>query len=213
MPPPPVEPGDVPRPGGAPVGRADEAVVDRVGPAARALAAGDDAYLVARAREDYPAAYEELVRRHQGRAYTLAVRMLGDRGDAQDVVQDALVKAWAHLPGFDGRSSFSTWLHRIVVNECLSSLRRRRPVPSPEDHDVPAPERTEQVVEDLAREDALRRGVQGLPVEQRAALVLTTFLGHTYDEAASVLGIPESTLRGRVARARRALLVQMEGWS
>lgn len=190
-----------------------EPVVRRAGPAHRDLAAAEDPYLVARAREGYQGAYEELVRRHQARAYTLAVRMVGDRGDAQDVVQNALVKAWAALPGFGGDARFSTWLHRIVVNECLSFLRRRRPVPTAEDVERADVADVERAVEDVARDEALRRGVQALPVEQRAALVLTSFLGHSYDEAAAVLDVPVSTVRGRVARARRALLVAMEGWA
>lgn len=173
----------------------------------------EDAYLVARAREGYPGAFEELVRRHQARAYTVAVRMLGDRGDAQDVTQESLVKAWAHLAGFDERAKFTTWLHRIVVNECVSFLRRRRPVPADPDPEQSSGADTARQVEDLSRDEALRRSVQALPVEQRAALVLTSYLGHSYEEAAVVLAVPASTVRGRVARARRSLLVAMKGWS
>lgn len=183
------------------------------GASAAGLADADDTALVARAQEGYTAAFEELVRRHQARAFTLAYRLLSDRGDAQDAVQEAFVKAWTKLPGFDGRAAFSTWLHRVVVNQCMSTLRRRRPVPVPDDVERPAPVRTEQVVEERARGQALRRGVAGLPDDLRVALVLTTVLEQGYDEAGLLLGVPASTVRGRVARARRTLTAEMEGWS
>ncbi|MEJ5943808.1 sigma-70 family RNA polymerase sigma factor [Pseudokineococcus basanitobsidens] len=189
-------------PGSAPVVRRVEALG----------AAGED-YLLARAREGYPQAFEEMVRRHQVRAYTLAVRMVDDRGQAQDVVQEAFVRAWLNLHRFDGRAQFSTWLHRIVVNECLSQLRRRRPVPAAVDVDRPDPHRTDERVEKVARDEALHRSVQQLPADQRAALVLTAFMDCTYEEAAELLGTSASTVRGRTARARRALLQQMREWA
>ncbi|MEJ5946465.1 sigma-70 family RNA polymerase sigma factor [Pseudokineococcus basanitobsidens] len=180
------------------------------------LRSGDhtgDAYLVTRAREGYRGAFEHLVRRHQNRAYTLAVRMVGDRHEAQDVVQDAFVQAWLALPGFDERAAFGTWLHRIVVNACLTHLRRRRPVPVPQDPGLPSPVTTARVVEERMRDDVLHRSIQQLPIDQRAALVLTAFAGCTYAEAADLLGTTPATVRGRTARARRALLTRMEGWA
>ncbi len=178
-----------------------------------APAEADDAFLVARAREGYPGAFEQLVRRHQARAYTLAVRMVGDRHEAEDLTQNAFVKAWAALHRFDQRAAFSTWLHRIVVNECLSHLRRTRATPAPEDPLKAGPSRTEQEVENSARDDALHGSVQQLPPDQRAALVLTAFSGYTYNQAADLLGTTPATVRGRTARARRALLQQMKGWA
>src|SRR5688572_10943747 len=88
-----------------------------------------DDYLVRRARDGYLDAFEELVRHHQGRAYTIAVRMLGDAHEAEDAVQDAFVDAWRGLHRFHGDAAFGTWLYRIVVNRCLATRRRRRPVP------------------------------------------------------------------------------------
>ena len=76
----------------------------------------DDAELVARARARDTEAFRALVDRHRDRAYTLALRMLRSPGDAEEVTQDALVRAWTALPQFRGESSFGTWLHRIVVN-------------------------------------------------------------------------------------------------
>lgn len=172
-----------------------------------------DSYLVQRARDGYLDAFEVLVRRHQRRAYALAVRMLNDPHDAQDVLQDSFVDAWRGLAKFSGDAAFSTWLYRIVVNRCLMSRRRRRPDPIAETPDSPTDELLEQVVEDKARDDALHRGIQQLPSELRAPLVLVTFSGFSYEEAATILDLNVSTVRGRVARARRALLNQMRGWA
>jgi RNA polymerase sigma-70 factor (ECF subfamily) len=188
-------------------------VIAWAGPSPAALRAAGDEQLLGHARGDYPPAFEELVRRHQGRAYSVALRMVGDPGDAEDLTQAALVKAWRNLPAFDGRSTFQTWLHRIVVNECLSFLRGRRPTPAPDDHDTPSDADTQHIVETSERDEALRRSVQALPADQRAALVLTSYLGHSHDEAAATLGVPASTVRGRTARARRTLLMAMKEWA
>lgn len=175
-----------------------------------------DRRLVRLAREGYLDAFEELLRRHQVRAYTVAVRLLGDRHDAQDVVQEAFVDAWKGLPKFSEDAAFGTWLHRIVVNRALAlaSARRRRPQPVAEVPDWPdARQGPEGVVESRAQGVALHRAIQGLPIDLRTALVLVTFGGFSYGEAAVMLDTTASTVRGRVARARRTLLYQMRGWA
>lgn len=171
-----------------------------------------DAYLVRRAREGYLGAYEELVRRHQGRAYAVALRMLDDPHEAQDAVQDSFVDAWRGLPKFAGEAAFSTWLYRIVVNRCLMSRRRRRPEPVESVPDTGGGHRPDEHVETKARDEALHRGIQQLPADLRAALVLVTFSGFSYEEAATILDLSASTVRGRVARARKTLLQHMRGW-
>ncbi|WP_298805271.1 RNA polymerase sigma factor [uncultured Pseudokineococcus sp.] len=174
-----------------------------------------DAALVALAREGCGGGFEELVRRHQTRAHTLAVRMLGDRHEAADVVQEAFVKAWTGLPRFDDRAAFSTWLYRIVVRESIDQQRRRarRPLPVEQDVERPATDRTDALVEQRVREDAVRRAVRALPEDQRAALVLTAFLDLEHAEAAEVLETTPDAVRGRAARARRALMREMGEWA
>jgi len=171
-----------------------------------------DGYLVQRARDGYLDAFEELVGRHQGRAYALAVRMLEDPHEAQDAVQESFVDAWRGLAKFAGDAAFSTWLYRIVVNRCLMTRRRWRPEPVESVPDVTRSDRLEQQVENRARDEALHRGIQELPADMRAPLVLVTFSGFSYEEAAAILGLNTSTVRGRVARARKALLHHMGGW-
>ena len=84
----------------------------------------DDAFLVQRAQEGYLDAYSELVSRHGALAYRVALRMLGDHHDAEDVAQEALVAAWQQLPRFKAESSFTTWLYRIVTRRALNRITR-----------------------------------------------------------------------------------------
>jgi len=86
----------------------------------------DDAYLVQRAREGYVDAYAELVDRHGQLAYRVALRLLGNHHDAEDIAQEALVTAWQQLPGFKATSSFSTWLYQIVTRKALNRITRTR---------------------------------------------------------------------------------------
>ena len=88
-----------------------------------------EALLVRRAKGGDMAAFEALYRRHSGRVNALCLRMTGDRGKAEDCVQEAFVQAWRRIGSFEGRSAFGTWMHRIAVNQLLSMQRKeaRRP--------------------------------------------------------------------------------------
>ena len=167
-----------------------------------------DAELVGAHAAGDPAAFGELVRRHQDRLWAVALRTTGDREEAADALQDGLVKAFraGASSSFRGEAAVTTWLHRIVVNACLDRARRRavRPtVPLP-DHDLPA--RTGDAIS--GRETALdvRAALATLPVEQRAALVLVDMYGWSVEEAALVLECPTGTVKSRCARGRARLL-------
>ncbi|WP_162245188.1 RNA polymerase sigma factor [Geodermatophilus sp. Leaf369] len=173
----------------------------------------DDAYLVRRAQQGSPDAFEVLVARHRDQVYRVAHRLVGESAAAEDVAQDALVSAWRALPSFRGDAAFSTWLHRITTNAARQLLTRRRPVdPLTGEEPVPPSEHPDAQVVDAERTRALRAAVRALPFDQRAALVLVQFEGLSYLEAARVLEVSEPTLRGRIARARRSLLDTMRGW-
>ncbi len=172
-----------------------------------------DAYLVRRAQDGYLDAFEELTRRHQGRAFAVALRMSGDPHEAEDVVQDAFIDAWRALSRFHGDSLFGTWLYRIVVNRGLMRQRRGRPDPVATAPELPGGVEPERVVENKIRDEALHRAIQELPMEQRAPLVLVTFADFSYEEAADILNLSASTVRGRIARARKALLMRLGGWA
>ena len=172
-----------------------------------------EAGLVARARHGDDQAFEALVRRHQDRAYHIALRMTGDPQDAQDVVQDALLQAWKALPAFREQSRFGTWLIRIVINRCHNARRAARPTVTLPDDDLvtrlPGPD---TVVVAAQRTDATVKALLDLPFDQRAALVLYTFGDSTHAEVARILGINESAAKVRVHRARRELVERLQEW-
>jgi RNA polymerase sigma-70 factor, ECF subfamily len=162
-------------------------------------------------------AFEVLLRRHQDRIYRLALRMLGDPSDAEDVAQDVAVQLWRVLATFTGASAFSTWLYRIVVNRCLNHQRARaspaRNTAPLLEADHPTSAGPEQRVLDAARLDAATSALGALPAEQRAALVLCQIEGLTYREAAAIINTSEAALRSRLERARRNLLVATREWT
>jgi RNA polymerase sigma-70 factor (ECF subfamily) len=144
----------------------------------------DDAYLVSRARAGRLDAFEELVRGHRDRVYRVALRMLGERRDAEDAAQDVLLQAWRSLEGFRADSSFSTWVYRITVNRCLNVLQVRHDnEPLMNEHASAAPP-TEAIVESRLQLDDVRRAILRLTPEQRAPLVCASW-ARVREEAAT----------------------------
>ena len=183
--------------------------------------AGDptDVELLAAHADGDPDAFGEIVRRHRDRLWAVALRTLGDREEAADAVQDALVSAFrAGRPArpagesqggpggaFRGEAAVTTWLHRIVVNACLDRVRRRavRPADPLPDRDLPGA--GDQIA---ARETALdvAAALATLPTDQRAALVLVDMYGWSVQAAAEVLDCPVGTVKSRCARGRARLV-------
>ena len=169
----------------------------------------DDATLLRRHVDGDAAAFGVLVARHRDRAWAVALRTLGDPGEAEDAVQDAFLSAFRQAGRFRGDAQFSTWLHRIVVNACLDKLRRRRvhavvpydaealaAIPDPRDDYA----QRETVVEVT---DALSR----LSDDQRLAIVLVDLQGMSINEAAAILDVPAGTVKSRCHRGRAQLAV------
>ncbi|MBC2908030.1 RNA polymerase sigma factor SigM [Streptomyces cupreus] len=171
-----------------------------------------DADLLARHVAGDKDAFGELVRRHRDRLWAVALRTLGDREEAADAVQDALVSAYRAAHTFRGQSAVTTWLHRITVNACLD---RARKAASRKTSPVDDPERLEQLLEphesaaapaernDLHRQ--LLEALGTLPPDQRAALVLVDMQGYPVAEAARILDVPTGTVKSRCARGRARL--------
>lgn len=173
-----------------------------------------DAWLVARAQRGGVDAYEVLVRRHRERIFRIALRMLGNRQDAEDVAQDVVVQVWTTLSGFVSRSAFTTWLYRIVVNRCLNHQRGRRvdTVPLLDTDGPNQPGADEQAIAKV-RAAATLSAITTLPPELRAPLVLHEIEQLSYQEVADILSVPEPTVRGRLHRARRQLADVLREWS
>jgi RNA polymerase sigma-70 factor, ECF subfamily len=164
-------------------------------------------------------AFGEVVRRHRDRLWAVALRTLGDREEAADAVQDALVSALRASgpravtsadgpagPGFRGEAAVTTWLHRIVVNACLDRVRRKssRPADPLPDYDVPDRRPDPLAARELALD--LDAALATLPADQRAALVLVDMYGYPVDEVASILDCPVGTVKSRCARGRARLV-------
>ncbi|OZM79237.1 hypothetical protein CFP66_26060 [Pseudonocardia sp. MH-G8] len=176
----------------------------------------DETTLVVRAQEGDVRAFEALARRHQAALYRLAVRVMGDPGEAEDALQEALLDAWRRIGGFRGDSAFSTWMYRVVTNRCLGMLRRRRPLPVERVEEAvdeavarDSPERSAEVDAGMA---ALGRAVQGLRDELRVCWVLRELEGLGYVEIAQITGASEDAVRGRIHRARLQLAEVMRPW-
>lgn len=173
-----------------------------------------DLWLVGKARGGDLEAFEVLLRRHHGRIYRIALRMLGNHQDAEDVAQEVFIQLWTALAAFAGSSAFTTWLYRIVVNRCLNHQRSRNPGVGPLDEErvTPVAAGAEDVAMACERVRAVYAAIGEIAPEQRSVLVLCQLEGLSYREAAAVLGISEAAVRSRLSRARRIVLDRMEGW-
>lgn len=169
----------------------------------------DDAALMRAHVAGDAAAFGEIVRRHRDRLWAVAIRTLGDREEAADAVQDALVSAFRSADRFRGDSAVTTWLHRIVVNACLDRVRRRqsRPTVSLDDDNPQALTRGAAPPYDSDTALTVRAALQQLPAEQRVALVLLDMHGYSVAEIAAMLEVAEGTIKSRCARGRARLAV------
>ena len=153
-------------------------------------------------------AFDALVRRHQQRMWAVAVRTLRDPEEAADAVQDACLSAFRSAATYRGDARVTTWLHRIVINACLDRARRRAVRPT-----VPLPEQQPADPRDrLAEREAeldVEKALASLPEDQRVALVLVELEGLSVAEVATLLQVPEGTVKSRCfrGRARLALLL------
>jgi RNA polymerase sigma-70 factor (ECF subfamily) len=177
-------------------------VIDDGGPDDRSL-------LDAHCRGDADA-FATLFRRHRDRLWAVAIRTLGDREEAADALQDAMISAFRNAEHFRGDAQVSTWMHRIVVNACLDRIRRRkaRPTVALDGHEIRT--RHDEHAAAVTRLD-LRAALARLPDAQRIALVLVDLEGLPVTEVSELLGVAEGTIKSRCARARTALAVDLRG--
>lgn len=167
-----------------------------------------------------PDAFASLVARHRDRLWAVALRTTGDREEAADALQDALVSAFRRAGSFRGDAAVTTWLHRIVVNACLDRLRRsgvRRADPLPDDLDdrpdlvvptSPAGDPERRVLSAEVR-DRVHAALRELPEEQRTCLVLVDLEEWSVAEVAARLGVPVGTVKSRCHRGRARLAAQL----
>ncbi|MBQ3080092.1 MAG: sigma-70 family RNA polymerase sigma factor [Clostridia bacterium] len=158
-------------------------------------------------------AFELLMEKHEAKMYAVALRMCANRDDAQDCLQDAMLRIYKSLKSFKGQSSFSTWAYRITMNTCLDDLRRKKVrkaqsldamlelgwTPSDE-NDTP-----ERHSDNAEMRRSISRAIQMLPDEMRSAVVLRDIQGFSYDEIAEILSTNVGTVKSRISRGREKL--------
>ena len=171
----------------------------------------DEALLADFARGDARAA-EALTRRLAPRVLAHAARMLGDRAEAEDVTQEALLRLWHAAEEWEtGAAKVSTWLYRVTANLCIDRIRRRRPQ-APETAAAEIPDAAPGAVArmtDAARADALQAALARLPDRQRQAVVLRHIEGLGNPEIAAIMDIGVEAVESLVARGKRALAADL----
>lgn len=167
---------------------------------------GSDADLLAAHVDGDAQAFAELFRRHRDRLWAVALRTAGDREEAADALQDAMISAFRNARSFRAESRVSTWLHRIVVNACRDRARRRRcrPGTAPAGHTAEPAVPDASTTEPDTRAD-VRTALAALPDEQRLAIVLVDVQGWSVAESAAVLDVAPGTVKSRCARGRARL--------
>lgn len=175
--------------------------------------------LISRALLGDAEAFAELIQPFETKVYNLAYRMCGNREDARDLAQEAFLKVYRALGRFKGRSSFSTWLYRVVSNTCLDQLRRERRSGVAASLDDPVETETGGLKRELAdstfepeqlamRSEAdaeIRAAVATLPPDHRLAVLLRDFEDLSYEEIARVMDCSLGTVKSRISRARSTL--------
>ncbi|MGB6308683.1 MAG: sigma-70 family RNA polymerase sigma factor [Steroidobacteraceae bacterium] len=166
-----------------------------------------DAELLSRSAGGDRRAFDQIVVRHGQFALRVAARLIVDASAAQDLVQEAMLRAWDRAGQFDARRArFTTWLYRIVVNLCIDHGRRPRPEPMPENFEPVDPAMSaNEAIEAQERRIALAQALEGLPTRQRAALMLVYEEGMSGVEAAHIMGLSAKAVERLLARARAHL--------
>ena len=177
-----------------------------------------EASLIKQSKAGDVESFEQLIDSHQKRIFNIAYRMLGNLEDANDVTQEALVKAYCGIKNFKGESSFSTWLYIIVNNACIDFIRKNRKtniiyldreyeneegsykVQLGNDEDTP-----EQLFEKKEVQRLVHESIKELGHDHRKIIILRDIEHFSYKEIAQILGCPEGTVKSRISRARDGL--------
>ena len=173
-----------------------------------------DTLVVARARRGDQDAFAEIVGHYDHRLRALAFRLVGDRDRMDDVLQEVYVKAFRSLPRFKGEAALGTWLYRITYNACMDDLRRRpalTPVSYDDDREATLIDERSGPAEIAVRRQDLAVALEGLPPDQRTAVLLVDAYGLGYGDAAEVLGVRAGTIGSRLSRARAVLRTALGG--
>jgi RNA polymerase sigma-70 factor, ECF subfamily len=180
-----------------------------------------DTALIARARAGSKQAFSELVGRHSAQIYGVSYRMLRNREDAEDNLQNVFIKAYRKIDQFEGKSHFSTWLVRIAINEAMMMLRKRAPEKAALQPDVDTTNATADTVgsfpdthadpeRQYIAKELTSKALESLNSNLRNTFVLHKAEGWTHPELADTLGIDKDTVKSRIFRARARLRQRLQ---
>lgn len=203
-------------------------------PDADALRRMEDGALVALAQQGVGEAFAELVHRHENQIYRLALRMMRNEHDAEEVLQEALLHAYQKIDGFRGDAAFSSWIYRIAANSALMRLRRKRRAPEflaigEPGAEVTGPEfssegayvdpprsdwslRADEALQNQQLGEAIRKAVENLSEDYRVVFMLKDVDGLSNEEIAGVLGLSVPAVKSRLHRARLVLRDELSGF-
>ncbi|MFC5930555.1 RNA polymerase sigma factor [Cryobacterium melibiosiphilum] len=179
-----------------------------------ALSDAPDGILAGRAADGDARAFEVLVRRHGPLMRAYATRMMGGTSESDDIVQESFITAWEQLPTLKDGNAARAWLMRITSRKAIDRIRARKHDEPLHDWDAEAPTSQSPAhrVEVASQRERLAEALAGLTPPQRQSWLLREVGGCSYEEIGEQLGIPLSTVRGLLARARRTLVTEMEDW-
>jgi RNA polymerase sigma-70 factor (ECF subfamily) len=173
-----------------------------------------DLHLIKLIAEGDEKAFEQIVFKYQQAVFNTIYRYTGNQDDVQDLAQEIFIKVWRNAAKFKGKSKFSTWLYRIVVNHCINYQRKKKHKHTSLDELTEkgiTPESLKVVPdwEQKRRVELIRKAVDDLPERQRMALVLSQYEGRSYKEIAEIMKVSVSSVESLIFRARSALRVKL----
>ncbi len=176
-------------------------------------AEAEDCELARRAAQGDQGAFGDLVRRHQAIIFNLAYRLLGEREEAEDVTQEAFLRAWRALLFYDPQRPFAPWLKKIAINLCLNRLKRREAWFLEDWKEIPQTITPEMQTLERENQSELWEAVFSLPPRYRVVLELRHFEDMTYADIAQTLHCPPNTVKSMLFRARRMLMARIQKFS
>lgn len=175
-----------------------------------------DLNLIAGIAKGDESAFEQLVKKYQHSVLNTIHRYVGNYSEADDIAQDVFVKVWQKIKSFKGKAKFSTWLYRVVVNQCLDYRRKSKKKivevsfdNKIEEKKIPESLTTGIDFEQKKKETIIRQAINELPDKQRIAMILAEYEAQTYQEIAEIMGIPLSNVASIIYRAKQNLKVKL----
>lgn len=175
----------------------------------------EDSYLVERCLQGDKAAFASIVERYKKRIYSITYSMTRNHADADDLSQEAFIKAYENLHRFKPGTNFHSWLRRVAVNLCIDYLRHKKRFPENglDDHpEMPSSHNPQNNVESSELMDSIMAAVDSLPIDQRTAIILREIQGLGSKEIAEVMNCSESTIRWRLHYARKKLQKKLQAY-